>query len=101
ALELAGEHGRIVVGSWYGARQAPINLGEKFHRGRIKIISSQVSQIEPTLRGRWHQARRCEQAWKWAREIKPSQLVTHRFRFAEAAEAYKLLAESLESALGV
>jgi len=101
ALDLVGEHGRIVVGSWYGARQAPINLGGKFHRGRIKIISSQVSQIEPTLRGRWDQARRFEQAWKWAREIKPSQLVTHRFRFAEAAEAYKLLAESLESALGV
>ena len=101
ALELAGEHGRIVIGSWYGTRQAPINLGEKFHRGRIKIISSQVSQLEPGLRGRWDKARRFDEAWKWIQEIKPSQLVTHRFEFEKAAEAYKLLVEQPETALGV
>lgn len=101
ALDLVGEHGRILVGSWYGKRQAPINLGEKFHRGRIKIISSQVSQIEPGLRGRWDKARRFEQAWHWLGEVKPSRLVTHRFQFSNAADAYQLLAGDAENALGV
>jgi len=101
ALDLVGEHGRILVGSWYGTRQASINLGKKFHRGRIKIISSQVSQIEPGLRGRWDKARRFEQAWHWLREIKPSRLVTHRFQFSNAADAYQLLAGDAENALGV
>jgi threonine dehydrogenase-like Zn-dependent dehydrogenase len=101
ALDLVGDHGRIVVGSWYGTRQTPINLGEKFHRGRVKIISSQVSQIDPSLRGRWDKARRFEQAWKRLQEIKPSQLVTHRFEFGKAPEAYKLLTEHPESALGM
>ncbi len=101
AMDLVGDNGRIVVGSWYGTRTAPINLGEKFHRGRIRIISSQVSQIDPVLRGRWDTARRFEQAWRWVQEIKPSQLVTHRFEFAKASKAYQLLANSPESALAV
>lgn len=100
-LELVGEHGRIVVGSWYGTRTAPFNLGGKFHRGRVKIISSQVSQIEPALRGRWDKARRFALAWKWLREVRPGQLVTHRFRFAEAQKAYQLLVDQPEKALGV
>ncbi|MCL5429200.1 MAG: zinc-binding dehydrogenase [Chloroflexi bacterium] len=101
ALALVGEHGRIVVGSWYGTRQAPIYLGGHFHRGRVKIISSQVSQIEPALRGRWDKARRFEAAWNVLRGIKPSQLITHRFSFDKAVDAYKLLAANPEKALGV
>lgn len=101
ALRLVGEHGRIVVGSWYGTRQVPIHFGEMFHRGRVKIISSQVSQIEPALRGRWDKARRFEQAWKWLQKIRPSQLITHRFAFDDAPEAYQLLAEQPGKVLGV
>lgn len=101
ALDLVGEHGRIVVGSWYGTQQAHINLGEKFHRGRIKIVSSQVSQIEPGLRGRWGKARRFAEAWKWLQRIKPSQLVTHRFDFEKADEAYQQLLQHADKTLGV
>ena len=101
ALDLVGEYGRIVVGSWYGNRSATINLGEKFHRGHIKVISSQVSQIEPALRGRWDKERRFELARRWLQEIKPSQLVSQRFPFTQAADAYKLLAHEPQKALGV
>lgn len=101
ALSLVGEHGRIVIGSWYGDRRAAVDLGGHFHRGRVKIISSQVSQIEPALRGRWDRARRFEVAWRLLAQVKPSRLITHRFLFVQAAEAYKLLAAKPEEALGV
>lgn len=101
ALDIVGEYGRIVVGSWYGNRSAAISLGEKFHRGHIKMISSQVSQIEPTLRGRWDKERRFALAWRWLLEIKPSQLVTHRVPFSQLADAYRLLAREPQNALGV
>jgi 2-desacetyl-2-hydroxyethyl bacteriochlorophyllide A dehydrogenase len=101
ALDLVGDYGRIVVGSWYGTRSAAVTFGEKFHRGHIRIISSQVSQIEPALRGRWDKERRFELAWRWLQRIKPSQLVTHRFPFTQAADAYKLLAQEDQNALGV
>lgn len=101
AFNLVGEAGRIVVGSWYGQKRAPINLGDHFHRGRIKLVSSQVSNLDPALTGRWDRARRFEQAWKWLAEIRPSQLITHRFPLARAADAYALLDQKPSEALGV
>jgi len=60
ALEVVGFDARIVLGSWYGTRRAPINLGGRFHRSRVSIISSQVSTIDPAYRGRWSKERRME-----------------------------------------
>ncbi len=101
ALSLVGENGRVVIGSWYGQRRSPIDLGGHFHRGRIKLISSQVSHIEPALTGRWDRARRFEVAWKMLAVIKPSQLITHRFPFAQAANAYSQIAQKPAETLGV
>ena len=101
ALALVGEHGRIVVGSWYGQRRAPIDLGGHFHRGRVKIISSQVSQIEPALSGRWDRDRRFDFAWKMLAEVRPIHLVTHQFQLAQAPLAYAQLAERPTETLGV
>ncbi len=101
ALSLVGENGRVVIGSWYGQRRAPIDLGGHFHRGRIKLISSQVSHIEPALTGRWDRARRFEVAWIMLAAIKPSQLITHRFSLARAAQAYVQIAQKPAETLGV
>lgn len=60
ALEIIGFDGRIVLGSWYGKRRAPIDLGGRFHRSRVSLISSQVSTVAPTYQGRWSTDRRME-----------------------------------------
>ncbi len=93
AIEACGFTGRIVVGSWYGQRQANINLGGKFHRARMKLISSQVSNLSPELTGRWNKARRLEVTWQWLRKIDPVRFITRRFPLAQAGEAYRLLDE--------
>lgn len=94
AIALTGFGGRIVVGSWYGERRATLDLGGKFHRYRQRIISSQVSTISASLSDRWDKARRFETAWDALKRIHPERWITHRFRFEQAAEAYKLLDES-------
>jgi 2-desacetyl-2-hydroxyethyl bacteriochlorophyllide A dehydrogenase len=99
ALNLVGDFGRVVVGSWYGQRRASLDLGTRFHRGRIKIISSQVSNIEPALRGRWDRQRRFAIAWRQLARVKPSRLITSRVPFAQAAEAYRQLADSPDTHL--
>ncbi len=91
AIAATGFDGRVIIGSWYGQKHADLNLGGRFHRSRIRLISSQVSTLAPGLSGRWTKARRMEVAWQILREIKPVRLITHRFPLAEAAKAYELI----------
>ena len=98
AIELTGFNGRIVIGSWYGNKTAPLNLGGRFHRSRIKLISSQVSTLSPQLTSRWTKARRFETALNLLKQIKPSRFITHRFKLSDAAKAYQLLDQRPEEA---
>jgi 2-desacetyl-2-hydroxyethyl bacteriochlorophyllide A dehydrogenase len=101
AIATTGFNGRVVIGSWYGQKQAPLNLGGRFHRSRIHLISSQVSTIAPQWTGRWTKPRRLQVAWQMLQQVRPAQLITHRFPIAEAAAAYALLDQHPEDALQV
>lgn len=101
AIELAGYNSRIVIGSWYGTRKAALNLGGAYHRNRIQLISSQVSTLAPELLGRWSKARRFECAWEMIRQVQPAELITQRFKFADAANAFDLLDRQPENALQI
>ncbi len=88
AIELTGFGGRIVIGSWYGQKPATLHLGGRFHRSRLRLISSQVSTLTPELSGRWNKQRRLTFAWKMLEVVRPAQFITHRFRFEQAPDAY-------------
>ncbi len=94
ALSLACFSGRVVVGSWYGAKKAELELGSFFHRGRISLISSQVSSLAPGLSGRWTNSRRLQLAWDMLRQVRPSWCITHRFALAGSSSAYELIDRS-------
>jgi 2-desacetyl-2-hydroxyethyl bacteriochlorophyllide A dehydrogenase len=85
--------GRVVIGSWYGEKRAPIDFGGTFHRSRIKLISSQVSTIAPELSARWDKSRRFGVAWDALVRIQPEKWITHRFSLHQATEAYRFLEE--------
>ncbi|MBI5353411.1 MAG: zinc-binding dehydrogenase [Chloroflexi bacterium] len=101
ALSVTAYSGRVVIGSWYGEKRAPIKLGGDFHRSRIKLISSQVSTIAPELSGRWDKRRRFDVVWQALQRIKPEKWITHRFSLDHAVEAYHLLDENPEDAIQV
>jgi 2-desacetyl-2-hydroxyethyl bacteriochlorophyllide A dehydrogenase len=101
AISLAAFSGRIVIGSWYGNKQALIDLGGAFHRSRIRLISSQVSTIAPELSARWDKARRFDVAWNMLRRTSPERWITHRFPLDQAAHAYRLLDSSPAQAIQV
>ena len=101
AIDRVGYGGRVVVGSWYGQKQASLNLGGRFHRNRVQIISSQVSTIAPELTARWDKARRFHVAWDMIRQMNPSRWISHRFAVESAAQAYQLLDTQPETALQV
>lgn len=99
AVELCAYSGRIVVGSWYGSKPVTLDLGGRFHRERIEIISSQVSSINPRLSGRWDRERRFATALAMIEAVRPEQLITHWIAFGSAPEAYVLLDQSPETVL--
>jgi 2-desacetyl-2-hydroxyethyl bacteriochlorophyllide A dehydrogenase len=101
AISFAGSQSRIVIGSWYGNKQVQLNLGAEFHRNRLQIISSQVSTLDPGLRGRWTKERRLNLVWKWINKIKPSHLISHKIPFVDAKKAFELLDERPQEALQV
>ncbi len=91
AITMAGYTARVLVGSWYGSKRAEIELGGHFHRNRIRLISSQVSSIDPQLSGRWDKARRFATAWRMLANVPVAHLITHRLPLSRAAEAYAML----------
>ena len=101
AIAATGFDGRIVVGSWYGEKSAPLELGGHFHRDRIDVTSSQVSTIAPRLEGRWSRKRRHELTWEWLSSLDLEALFTHEFPIERAEEAYRSLAERPDEAIQV
>jgi 2-desacetyl-2-hydroxyethyl bacteriochlorophyllide A dehydrogenase len=101
ALALAGYAGRVVIGSWYGRKQAPLHLGGAFHRSRIRLIASQVSTIDPQWSGRWDKRRRFAVAWSMLQSTPVERLITHRFAVGDAAAAYRLLDQQSTGAVQV
>ncbi|RMG14416.1 MAG: oxidoreductase [Deltaproteobacteria bacterium] len=91
AVAACGDEGRVVVGSWYGTRRATLGFGTHFHRGRIALLSSQVSRIAPRLSGRWTPARRLALALRLLSELPVASLVTHRVPIERAAQAYEAI----------
>lgn len=96
-----GFNGRVVIGSWYGQKRAALDLGGRFHRSRLSLISSQVSTIAPQWSGRWNKARRLQTAWQMLRQVRPELLISHRFPVDRAPQAYDLLDQHPEETIQV
>lgn len=101
AIRVTGFGGRIVIGSWYGSRNSPVDLGGVFHRRRLKLVSSQVSTLAADLTARWNKQRRLELAWDWVRRIAPECLITHVFPPERCQEAFELAAAPGAGALQI
>jgi 2-desacetyl-2-hydroxyethyl bacteriochlorophyllide A dehydrogenase len=101
AIAVTGFNGRIVIGSWYGQKRADLDLGGRFHRSRLRLISSQVSTIAPEWTGRWTKGRRLHVAWQMLQHVRPAHLITHRLPFEQASQAYALLDQHPEAAIQV
>lgn len=95
AIDGTRDHGRVIIGSWYGAKSVTLpHLGARFHRSHIHLVSSQVSEIPPHLSGRWSKQRRFQLAWHLLRDISPaSRFAIPTIDVCDAAQAYARVAE--------
>lgn len=91
AMDAAAFQATVVVCSWYGTKPVSLDLGARFHRQRLRLVSSQVSHLDPALAPRWDRARRIATATSLLGELLLGPLITQRIPFARAAEAYELV----------
>jgi 2-desacetyl-2-hydroxyethyl bacteriochlorophyllide A dehydrogenase len=101
AIACAGFQATVVVCSWYGTKPVSLDLGSAFHRGRLRIVSSQVGAVDPALAPRWDVGRRRALAGELLGTAALAQLVTHRIAFEDAAEAYHLVDSGADGAVQV
>jgi 2-desacetyl-2-hydroxyethyl bacteriochlorophyllide A dehydrogenase len=101
AIDSVAAEGTVVVASWYGARRVELSLGGHFHRGRVRLRSSQVGRMSPELGARWDRARRTEAALGLLPTLRLEGLVSHRVPFEKAPEAYRLVDEKPEETVQV
>jgi 2-desacetyl-2-hydroxyethyl bacteriochlorophyllide A dehydrogenase len=92
AIARARFEGVVVVGSFYGRRTAPVALGEAFHRRRLTLRSSQVSQLPASRRSGWSFERRFALVTQLLREPALDALLEPSLPFSEAASVYPALA---------
>ena len=93
AVDAVAAEGTVVVASWYGTRPVTLSLGGHFHRGRVRVRSSQVGRVNPELGPRWDRERRVEAVLDLIPELRLEELVSHRIPFEKAPSAYRLLDE--------
>ncbi|MBI3964112.1 MAG: zinc-binding alcohol dehydrogenase [Chloroflexi bacterium] len=101
AIDCVAFQGTVVVCSWYGTKSATLELGGAFHRRRLRIVSSQVSTIDPALQPRWTPTRRLALARDLLPTLQLRSLVTQRVPFPRAAEAYDLVDRHPEQSVQV
>ena len=91
ALERVAFGGTVVVSSWYGTKPVSLTLGGAFHRRRLRIVSSQVSNIDASLQPRWSNARRLALARDLLCDLELRALISHQIPFERAADAYRVV----------
>lgn len=91
AIARCGLEARVVVVSFYGAKAAPVGLGDQFHRRRLRLVSSQVSTIPSGLRSRFDFARRFEVVCALLEDARLDVLTQHVVPFDEAEDVYARL----------
>ncbi|WP_240432549.1 zinc-dependent alcohol dehydrogenase [Rubrobacter indicoceani] len=91
AIGCVAAEGTVVVASWYGTKKVSLDLGGHFHRGRVRLKSSQVGSLPPEMSGRWGRDRRTGTVLRLMPRLGLERLVSHRVALENAPEVYQRL----------
>lgn len=91
AIDKTITEGRIVELSWYGSKKVTLDLGNAFHYGRKRIISSQVGRIPAHKQHNWSFEKRKKLVFDLLKQPEMIGLLKNEILFNEAPEFYKKL----------
>ena len=88
SMKILSNEGKFIEASWYGNKKGLINLGGHFHSKRLKIISSQVSQIPIQLKDKYDFNKRLKLAINALKNDKLKKLITSESTFFNLEKDY-------------
>ena len=88
SMKILSNEGKFIEASWYGNKKGLINLGGHFHSKRLKIISSQVSQIPIHLKNKYDFNKRLKLAINALKNDKLKKLITSESTFFNLEKDY-------------
>ena len=88
SMKILSNEGKFIEASWYGQKKGSINLGGFFHSKRLKIISSQVSQIPSYLKDKYDHKKRLKLAINALKNDKLKKLITSESAFFNLEKDY-------------
>ena len=91
AIDKTITDGRIVELSWYGSKKVTLDLGNAFHHGRKRIISSQVGSIPVSKQPGWTFEKRKMLVFELLKQPEMNELLNNEIMFGEAPDFYKKL----------
>ncbi len=91
--------GTVAVAAWYGTRPVTLSLSPEFHLRSIKIVSIHGFNLDED--DRWPADRKVHTCFEYLKRIDVKRLISHRFAFAHAPDAYRLLDERSGETLAV
>lgn len=101
AIDTTAQEGTIAVVSFFGTRTVPLRLSPEFHYRRQRLISSQVSTVGSGLQPRWSFERRNEVGFSLLETDWLVTQISHRMPFERAPEAYEILDQRPDEAMGI
>lgn len=101
ALDVVADEATVMAVSWYGTKPVELTLGGHFHRGRVRVRSSQVGRLDPALAPRWDLDRRMTMVCDLLPQLRLTPLIMHRFPLAAAPDAYRLIDTASDDVLQV
>ncbi|MFW6388194.1 MAG: zinc-dependent alcohol dehydrogenase [bacterium] len=91
AIDNLAFEGRLIEASWFGNKASQLQLGRNFHRKRLTIEASQVSNVAGSFMRRWSKTRRMQYVLDLLRRVRPGRYITHRFSMTDCGSAFRLL----------
>lgn len=96
-------NGTVVAAGFYQGAGAALNLGKEYHHNRVKLVCSQIFDVNPTKKPGWS-VERLEDTFmqlQLEKKVDALRLISHRIDFSEAPRAYAMLDTDPSSVLQV